>query len=115
MLIPGPAQDGERVAEVLHRPSRAFDLLQPGVGEEGDEPAVRGLERIRCAIGPSQRDPIERIEFAKPDLLLSVLDQNRGNRAAIGRDCERQDARLLGKQDVHARDGLGRRAARESA
>jgi hypothetical protein len=34
LLIPGPAQDGERVAEVLHRPSRAFDLLQPGVGEE---------------------------------------------------------------------------------
>jgi hypothetical protein len=44
-----------------------MDLLQPGVGEESDGLAVRGPERIRGVIGPSQRRRFERIECANPD------------------------------------------------
>ena len=101
--IPAGAHRPERIAERLHGPSRSIDLLQPGVGKETDEPAVRRPERIRGAIGSRQRVRSERVELPNPDLLLSLRDQNHRNGAAVGRNRERPHARVLGKQHAHAR------------
>jgi hypothetical protein len=52
VAIPGSAEDPERVAQRLHRPSGTLDLLQLGIGKEGDVPAVWRPERIGGAVGP---------------------------------------------------------------
>ena len=55
LAVPASSSAERRVRECLWGSARSVDLLQLPVGEEPDEPAVRGPEGIRSSLRPGER------------------------------------------------------------
>src|SRR5258708_30853226 len=83
VAIPSTTDGAERIAECLHGTSRTIDLLQPGIGKEGDESAVGRPERVYGVIGSGQGSQLQRIERANPDLLLRVVAPSGSKRCKL--------------------------------
>src|SRR5262245_240975 len=61
-------RERQRLADRLNRPACDLDLLEPIVGEESDETAIRRPEGELCSLRTGERPGFGGIESAHPEL-----------------------------------------------
>src|SRR5262249_51845861 len=87
------------LAKRLNRPARELDLLEPVVGEEADEAAVRRPEGEDRALRTGERLGFGGIERAHPKLHVAAGRRGEGQMTAIRRHSDLVKTRLLRWQD----------------